>query len=101
VKKSLNLWELEYVHGLTHEIYLISFKNDINKMYVNKPFIYAVQKMFRTWNILMIGIKSKNARESIQYDYHEIFMNPVDYMISEDDEAIVLARNQEETDLVF
>ena len=28
VKKNLSGWELEYVHGLTHEIYLISFEND-------------------------------------------------------------------------
>ena len=49
--------------------------------------------MFRTRNILLIGIKSINTRESIQFNYDEIFMNPVDYMISETDYGIVLARD--------
>ena len=52
---------------------------------------------FRTRNVLLIGIKSKNSRVSIQFNYHEVFMNLVDYMISEMDHGIVLARNKEET----
>ena len=49
--------------------------------------------MYRSRGILLLGIKSKNIKESVQYDFHEIFLNPIDYMISSSDEGIVLARN--------
>ena len=49
--------------------------------------------MYRTRGILLLGIKTKNVKESVQYDYYEIFLNPMDYMICENDEGIVLARN--------
>ena len=64
-KKNLKLWELEYTNGLSHEIYTINFMNDEKLLYVDRPFVYAVQRMYKTRGILLLGIKSRNLKESV------------------------------------
>lgn len=101
IKKNLPLWALEYCHGMSHEIYTISFINDVNKLFVGSSYHQAVSYLYKNYGILMIGIKSKNLQESIKFNHYDIFINPINYLIEAADEGIVLAKNQEETEQVF
>ena len=53
--------------------------------------------MFKSKGILLLGVKSRNDSESGSYEFNEIFINPMDYIIQETDQGIVLAKDVQET----
>ncbi len=80
-----------------YQIYQIKFTEDVHNFYIDKPYVYALQRMYRSMGILLIGVKSRNRRESVRVNCYDIFLNPTDYIIQEDDEGIVIAKNEKET----
>ncbi|KAL4457013.1 hypothetical protein ABPG74_014651 [Tetrahymena malaccensis] len=86
-------WKLEFIEGMSNEIYIFDFKEDKNNCYVGKSFQQACLEIYNKTGILMIGLKIKNRSLSQECDHYDIVINPVDYNIGHEDFAIILAKN--------
>ncbi|KAL4508341.1 hypothetical protein ABPG72_003645 [Tetrahymena utriculariae] len=86
-------WKLEFIEGMSNEIYIFDFKEDKNNCYVGKSFQQACLEIYNKTGILMIGLKIKNKSLSQECDHFDIVINPIDHNIGHEDFAIILAKN--------
>ncbi|CAI2370684.1 unnamed protein product [Moneuplotes crassus] len=79
------LWLTEYAHGLEYEIYCIKIPNS----YLTCPFAFLVRMGYFGNGSLIIGIRRR--KPGCKFELYDIMINPINYEIRNDDEAIIIA----------
>ncbi len=89
-----NHWMNEYILGLSNELYLVSFPDNL----INANFSDVASKLYYYHNSLLIGVQTKSSLEDsiLSDDLYEIFLNPVDYTIKSGDKAFIIAPDIED-----
>lgn len=80
---------------------MVSFQNDINRRYVGKKFPQAVESIYANHGILLIGIRSLSSSDQSEVSYFDVLMNPNNYVIKQQDEAIIISNDQEAANSIW
>ena len=93
-------WMLEYIHGASQEIYVVHIPEDFS---MKIPFGAFVQYSYLEYGSLVIGIKKKREYQLDRDIFYFLYLlNPLnDYILSTDDELIMISTDLEATRAVF
>ena len=59
-----------------------------------------MEQIYVQHGILLIGVRSLSNPDTNEIGYHDILMNPINYVIRQSDEAIIISRNQESANII-
>ena len=91
-------WILEYLEGVSQEIYIVTPPDD----FIPIDFCVFVERAYLDYGSLIFGIRKKiispDDEDIVYYNY---ILNPLDYTITKDDGIIVISGDEDEAKQIF
>ena len=91
-------WILEYLEGVSQEIYIVSPPDNFESI----DFCTFVEKAYLNYGSLIFGIRKKiispDDEDIVYYNY---ILNPLNYTITKDDGIIVISGDEDEANQIF
>jgi len=91
-------WMLEYIHGASQEIYIVRIPQNFEECNFRD---FVVQSYF-DYRSLIIGVKKKiKYKEDKDIFYYIYLLNPIDYILTDEDSLIIISSTFESANLIF
>ena len=91
-------WILEYLEGVSQEIYIVTPPDDFEPI----DFCVFVERAYLNYGSLIFGIRKKiispDDEDIVYYNY---ILNPLNYVITKDDGIIVISGDEDEAKQIF